>query len=517
MSSSDDEKYKADKKARKKQARREAKLLEEEQRQEKQARREAKALEKEKVRQREKAAIAVKKSTKKAAKKARKEAQALKDSELREAKSLKEFTKKLSESMKKDEDEDEGEDEGEEDEGEDDKYFEIMERMTLQRAEKEKRLAEEKRKQDNERKQADERMALRRIEKEKRKMAEEKRKADLDIYKKERRRETNKRYYENRKAQERWEKEYKEQQLREEKAARLQLQKKTERLQRDLMLLQEKTGRQEKSLPVITPLDYSRSDSSSGLSESSGFYNTKMIDGGAGLLGKSNSNLSSSTTPPPPYPKVGSIFNEDTDLQRVGNIVNEVEILSGGVNDSLMGGQDLVDNNYVEEHKNEGISGHLDSGFTRGQNAHRIEEVSLDDLDSTVPSREVAETTTPEIGGIVDSIKNLTLLSEDNGNASWFNTDNELQQNINMDDRLTNINRVVLNKDTEIGKYNPTINASPDMKLLMSQGVSLGTITEMRNREIQYTQPDRKFKGNAVNLIRMGNRTNYLLQHEYDP
>ena len=51
----------------------------------------------------------------------------------------------------------------------------------------------------------------------------------------------------------------------------------------------------------------------------------------------------------------------------------------------------------------------------------------------------------------------------------------------------------------------------------MSQGASLGTISEMRKKEINYKQPNRKFKNDAVGLVRMGMRTAQLMDNEYAP
>ena len=239
----------------------------------------------------------------------------------------------------------------------------------------------------------------------------------------------------------------------------------------------------------------------------------------------------------------------EDDADRVRDIVQEVEILSGGQNDSLMDGQDLVDEQkYDTDYDNH--RGHSRSGIQRGRDAHAIPEIDLEDIESSL-SQFFGEEDAPEgisddsasIGrrfgqaiprvrggfnqdddvqsvmsgsdSIMSTISGLTSLSDKDG--SWFSKDKDLEKDIDVNERMSGINKIPMSKDaqTEIGKFNPMMNAGN--KLLMSQGASLGTISEMRKKEINYKQPNRKFKNNAVDLVRLGNQTNIKMNQEYDP
>jgi len=239
----------------------------------------------------------------------------------------------------------------------------------------------------------------------------------------------------------------------------------------------------------------------------------------------------------------------EDDADRVRDIVQEVEILSGGQNDSLMDGQDLVDEQkYDTDYDNH--RGHSRSGIQRGRDAHAIPEIDLEDIESSL-SQFFGEEDAPEgisddsasIGrrfgqaiprvrggfnqdddvqsvmsgsdSIMSTISGLTSLSDKDG--SWFSKDKDLEKDIDVNERMSGINKIPMSKDaqTEIGKFNPMMNAGN--KLLMSQGASLGTISEMRKKEINYKQPNRKFKNDAINLVRLGNQTNIKMKQEYDP
>lgn len=236
------------------------------------------------------------------------------------------------------------------------------------------------------------------------------------------------------------------------------------------------------------------------------------------------------------------------DAQRVRDIVDEVEILSGGINDSLMDATDLVDENAEAKHDDDDdLTGHPDAGIERAEDAHRIAEVDLEHLDENLSDffmerEDIVYDDLSSIGrrfgesiphfrssfvndmdiqsvssgdSIMDSISGLTSLSSQDG--SWFSSDKDLESNIDMSERMNGMNKIAVNKDfrDNIGKYNPMSNANN--RLMMSQGVSLGTINEMRSRDIKYKQPNRKIKSDAVNLVRLGNQTALKIQNEYAP
>jgi len=242
----------------------------------------------------------------------------------------------------------------------------------------------------------------------------------------------------------------------------------------------------------------------------------------------------------------------EDDANRVRDIVQEVEILSGGQNDSLMDGQDLVDENKNDPDDNP--RGHSRSGIQRGRDAHAVREIDLENIEQSLMPQEGKyeredkydnpfddyasigrrfgqaiprvrgifnaeddddESVMTASDSIMSTISGLTDLSDQDG--SWFSKDKDLDKNIDINERMSGLNKIPMNKDTqsEIGKYNPMMNAGN--KLLMSQGASLGTINEMRKKQVQYKQPNRRFKNNAVNLVRLGNQTNIKMNQEYDP
>jgi hypothetical protein len=233
----------------------------------------------------------------------------------------------------------------------------------------------------------------------------------------------------------------------------------------------------------------------------------------------------------------------------VRNIVDEVEILSGGKNDSLMDAQDLVDEEKhdTDTHRDTHFA---KSGVQRGRDSHAVQEIDLENMEASLRDffgegedeglplnddvssigrrfgesisrvRGFSDDVSSVISGgsdIMSSISGLTSLSEENG--SWFSKDKQLEDDTDVNDRMSSMNRTAMRKDTreQIGKFNPMMNAGN--KLLMSQGASLGTINEMRKKEneVEYKQPNRKHKGNAVDLVKMGNRTKIMMDNEFNP
>lgn len=224
------------------------------------------------------------------------------------------------------------------------------------------------------------------------------------------------------------------------------------------------------------------------------------------------------------------------DTQRVYDMVNEVEVLSGGNKDSLMDANDLVD-----ENKHDDPRGHATSGLDRGRMAHAVQEIDLENMEASLNQffeengrdgisddvssigRRFGETI-PSVRGmggdamsgadsIMGTISALTGLSDQDG--SWFSPDKELEKNVDMNERMSGANKIPMNKDTRdnIGKFN-SMNAGN--KLLMSQGASLGTIAEMRSKSIEYQQPSRRVKGNAINLVRLGRQTQHRIDNEFE-
>jgi hypothetical protein len=231
-----------------------------------------------------------------------------------------------------------------------------------------------------------------------------------------------------------------------------------------------------------------------------------------------------------------------SDRLRATNMVEEVEILTGGSNDSLMDGGDLQKNEEQQKYDGDGNDnplGYSTSGLDRGRQARPITEIdlesieqSLDDLFSVdndrgefdgnissigrrfgagVPS--VRDVATDDGGSIMSSISGLSDLASQDG--SWFSKDKDLDKDVDINERMAGANKVPMNKDFQIGKYNANMNAGN--KLLMSQGASLGTISDMRKKDVDWKQPNRTTKNNQVGLVRMGNRTALVQNQEFDP
>ena len=237
-------------------------------------------------------------------------------------------------------------------------------------------------------------------------------------------------------------------------------------------------------------------------------------------------------------------FNDDS--RRVRNIVDEVELLSGGNNDSLMNGQDLNIGDDEGKYDDTDDQGHSTSGLDRGRNSHRVTEIDLENMDESLSNlfeedgnvniiddvssigrrfgdaiprvRNFGDDISSIMSGsdsITNYISELTDLSDQDG--SWFSRDSKLEKNIPLNERMGSANKIPMNKETRdnIGKFNPMMNAGN--RLLMSQGASLGTINEMRKKKVNWKQPNRTFKNNQVDLIRLGNQTKIKMDNEFAP
>lgn len=233
------------------------------------------------------------------------------------------------------------------------------------------------------------------------------------------------------------------------------------------------------------------------------------------------------------------------DANRVSDIVDEIEILSGGQNDSLMGAQDLVDPNGKPQEDDQ--RGHAESGLRRGREAHSIQEIDLENIQQgideffnddalgggitdnlasigrrfgeAIPTvrhlADDADAIMKSAESISTTIRDLTGLSDKDGR--WFSKDDKLEKDLDVEERMGDMNRIPVNKDvmSNLGKFNPFLNTGNS--LMMSQGASLGSIGRIRKEDIQYRQPNRSFKGDAVNLARLGRQTAIKNEHEFEP
>lgn len=237
------------------------------------------------------------------------------------------------------------------------------------------------------------------------------------------------------------------------------------------------------------------------------------------------------------------------DASRGVDMVNEHQILSGGRNNSLFNGSDIgVPDNEERKHDDEDEErrGYSISGVDRGNRASSITDLDLesaqafvdrvfdednnrlfnDDVSSigrnfgdSIPQyRDYDDDNRSIMSGadsIMSSISNIADLSSQDG--SWFSKDKDLDKDVDVNDRMSGGNKIAMNKDmrNSIGKYNPNVLAGN--KLLMSQKASLGTIGELRKKDVNWKQPNRSFKNTQVDLIRLGNKTQIELSQQFDP
>lgn len=233
------------------------------------------------------------------------------------------------------------------------------------------------------------------------------------------------------------------------------------------------------------------------------------------------------------------------DVNRVSDIVDEIEILSGGNNDSLMGAQDLVDPNGRQQEDDR--RGHAESGLRRGREAHSIQEIDLENIQQSIDEffndealgggitddlasigrrfgeaiptvrhlADDADAIMQSAESITTTIRDLTGLSDKDG--KWFSKDDKLEKDVDVEERMGDMNKIANNKDvmSNLGKFNPFLNTGNS--LMMSQGASLGSIGRIRKEDIKYRQPNRSRKGDAVNLARLGRQTAITQENEFEP
>ncbi len=239
----------------------------------------------------------------------------------------------------------------------------------------------------------------------------------------------------------------------------------------------------------------------------------------------------------------------------LNDIIGEVEVLSGGNKDSLFNAQDLTQTQTVNQH-----NGFPLSGQQRGQNARHLTDIDESKIDLPGPNEVAGEISLVDVNGvnvfrnrnlanlpqreqpgsIEETIRNNIKLSE-GWSARYGEQDRGFirDQYASQDSRSDLLMKVAHKK---LNKWNPYLGSSytgimrdsgmgdiqlPPETMQMSgdrvvqgglnvpQGVAPLSIEQARAKPSGYRQPNRKYKGNAVELLRQSNRTSQALANEF--
>ena len=210
--------------------------------------------------------------------------------------------------------------------------------------------------------------------------------------------------------------------------------------------------------------------------------------------------------------------NYEEDNNKVAVIAREVEVLSGGNNDSLMNANDInreekdpnAGNNREEKVGEERYDA---SGLQRGRNAHAVVEIDAENVSESMSrfneahgsSRRISDNDASigrgfgindgrmrahpdDVIKVADSIMSSLdgLMKQRDQDGSWGSFDKKLEQNRDLNERMGMMNKVAMNKS-------------------------------MRDTVIKYRQPNRSFRNNAKDLLRNGSKTFSLIENEFEP
>ena len=193
----------------------------------------------------------------------------------------------------------------------------------------------------------------------------------------------------------------------------------------------------------------------------------------------------------------------------------------------VLAGSDLLNKDSFRDPAKDydGEDRYGDSGFRRGRTARNenpdidlenLESAFEDDLgfyeykDQGLATRGamLATTVQPQ-----DQIRGFIDQSEQKG-GRFYAEDSGLEQSNNLNDRMSRMNIIRRTKDSQIDKFT---NRSGKDAFLRSQGASMASISELRNKEVDWKQPSRSFKNTQVGLVRKGVRTGRLMDSEFEP
>ena len=240
----------------------------------------------------------------------------------------------------------------------------------------------------------------------------------------------------------------------------------------------------------------------------------------------------------------------------LNDIISEVEVLSGGNKDSLFNAQDLTQTQSVNQN-----TGFPLSGQQRGQNARHLTDIDESKIDLPGPNEVAGEISLVDVhgvnvfrnrnlanlpqmeqpGGIEDAIRNNIKLSEgwsarygeqDRGFIRDQYASQDSRSDLMMQNAQKRLNKwnpymgstyTGIMRDTGMGDMQPLPPESMQMSggrvvqggLNVPQGVAPLSIERARAAPTGYRQPNRKFRGNAVELLRQSNRTSQALANEF--
>jgi hypothetical protein len=248
---------------------------------------------------------------------------------------------------------------------------------------------------------------------------------------------------------------------------------------------------------------------------------------GAGRGGQRDLDLLGSDFAPASY----DVSNPQGMSQSMKRNVSQAR--DGSINITLSG-MPLDDNNVRRDNRNAGLS---DEGLTSeeilqrefmeaymrgeaegggGRLADRVGQAMMDNANSMMSAG----------SGIYGQIGDLLDLSGDGfgqdsrGNGLFgvqggvYNND-DVSAPRTLNERFSNLG--MRRQGDKIDKYVNMKNKGMMYSNLMGKGVSDPSIQSIRDRKDDYIQPDRKHRGNAVNLIRQSNATSIRLNNMYMP
>lgn len=250
------------------------------------------------------------------------------------------------------------------------------------------------------------------------------------------------------------------------------------------------------------------------------------------------------------------------DGENLHDAVREVEILSGGDKDSMFSATDIQSAKLGSISEDHIPLEHPLSGLDRGRRAGHVPNVDLSQINNLyddpafeqpMEASEIGINIGERLGNTYRNIfgadmsnmispassimENIDRLSQQSGD--WFGRDQYrdksfiTEESPSISDRFQYLNQRALNKDFDIGKFNHTrvsdkyiasqiLNQrAPQVMSAQSmgdyKGVAPPSLGQLREQPVEYQQPNRKIRGDAVNLLKSSNRTTNLLENEFNP
>ena len=237
------------------------------------------------------------------------------------------------------------------------------------------------------------------------------------------------------------------------------------------------------------------------------------------------------------------------DNQNVREVVNEIDVLSGGDRATLFDTLDLA-NQALRTSSNlwSNIQGDPAAGITRGKMAANVVEVNVDDLElekadefddeeldidlfgNRAPIRrnygrklrmaqkqEKGAKGELGAGGIMDELTRGAKLNKDKS-GKWYNKDESLDDPDGLEDIMgDNLTTQVLGKQFKVDKQQHIKNGQSIGRQRIGRGNMDANRPIDKNVKIPYTQPSRRHRGNAINLVRNDYQTTEAMNTMFNP